>query len=128
MTSGPIAIDIDDPPSVICEVLGRHPFHHLPVLQHGLLVGVVSAIDLARISLGVWVQDKDTAAAWLDATFTVADVMTCEPDIIRANDPIKQAADELSSGAYHCLPVLDEKDQLVGMLTSTDLVRWIVSM
>lgn len=128
MSTRPVSIDVDDKPSTIQKVLDGNPFHHLPVMKDGVLVGIVSATDLARISLGAWVKDEATQKAWLDATFTMSDVMTWEPECVRASDPLKLAADKLSSGNFHALPVVDGNDKLVGMLTSTDLLRWLVTV
>jgi len=127
MSDKPVSIEVDDPPSKIQEVLSQAPFHHLPVMKDGVLVGIVSASDLARVSLGAWVKDPATQRAWLDATFTISDVMTWEPECIQATDPLKLAADKLSSGDFHALPVVDGGQRLVGMLTSTDLLRWLVT-
>jgi acetoin utilization protein AcuB len=126
MTRNPVTVDIDDPPSRIQEVLGLSPFHHLIVMENGVVAGVISTIDLARVSLGVWVEDARTQQAWLDAAFTVRELMTAEPDSINVDDPVKLAADRLAHGSYHCLPVLDDNSKLVGIVTSTDLLRWLV--
>jgi len=127
MSADPVSVNVDDPPSTVHQVLSERPFHHLPVLDKGVLVGVVSTVDLARVSLGAWVKDQPTQSAWLDATFAMKDVMTYEPECIHVDDPIKLAADKLSEGSFHCLPVLDDGDRLVGMLTSTDLIRFLVT-
>mgnify|MGYP000324012213 FL=1 len=127
MSGDPVSVDVNDPPSRVQQVLSDRPFHHLSVIDGGVLVGVVSTVDLARVSLGAWVKDGPTQQAWLDATFQMKDVMTFEPECIHVDDPIKLAADKLSAGSFHCLPVLDDADQLVGMLTSTDLIRFLVT-
>ncbi len=127
MNDKPVFVDIDDPPSRVQALLAESPFHHLPVMKDGVLVGIISATDLARVSLGAWVKDAATQKAWLDATFTMSDVMTWEPECITATDPLKLAADKLSSGDFHALPVVDDQQQLVGMVTSTDLLRWLVT-
>lgn len=127
MSDRPVAVDLDAPPSRIQALLAEHPFHHLPVVDGDIVVGVVSAVDLARVSLGAWVQDEATQAAWLDATFSMADLMSWEPECVQATDPVKLAADKLSGGDFHCLPVVDGDRRLVGMVTSTDLLRWLVT-
>ena len=125
MTADPVFIDVDAPPSSVQRALEGQPFHHLPVVQQGVLVGVVSAIDLARVSLGAWVQDDATATAWLDTQFRVRDLMTWEPEVVRVDDDVRQAADKLSDGAFHSLPVLDGEGRLVGIVTSTDILRMV---
>ena len=126
MTRNPVRVEVDAAPSEVRDLLARHAFHHLPVVRGGVLVGIVSATDLARVSLAAWVDDAATEAATIDATFSLADIMTWEPDFVRVHDPIKLAADRLSSGEYHALPVMDDADRLVGIVTSTDILRWVV--
>lgn len=126
MSTDPTSVDADAPPSVVRSLLESGAFHHLPVVDKGIVVGIVSPLDLARVSLGAWVKNADTAAAWLDSQFDIRDLMTWEPEFVRDDDTVRVAADKLSAGTFHSLPVLDEAGQLVGMLTSTDLIRAIV--
>ena len=123
MSRDVVAVDVTATPSVLQDLLQGSAFHHLPVLEGKTLVGMVSAIDLARVSLSAWVEDAETAGAWLDSKFRIRDLMTWEPEFVRDADTIRVAADKLSSGSFHALPVLDHKDALVGIVTSTDLVR-----
>ena len=42
---------------------------------------------------------------------------------LNPDDSIQRAAELLGDGAFHALPVVDPQGSLVGILTSTDLVR-----
>jgi len=126
MSRDPVTVDLDASPSALRRLLEERSFHHLPVLDGGVLVGIVSLIDLARVSLEPWVHDRATDDATVDATFRVADLMTWEPETVRDHDPARLAADKLCAGNFHALPVLDAEDRLVGIITSTDLLRWLV--
>lgn len=127
MSRQPVCVDIGDPPSRLSEVLAEQSFHHIPVLKNGALVGIVSTLDVARLSLGAWVADAKTETAWMDAQFTMEDAMTWEPKCVQDSDTLKLAADALATGEFHGLPVLDDDGALVGMLTSTDLLRWMIT-
>ena len=127
MSTPPVSIDVSARPSSVVEVLESSPFHHLPVLEDGVLVGMISGLDLARVSLKAWIQNGDTDAAWLDSQFKVVDLMTPEPEFVREADTLRSAADKLAAGTFHALPVLDDQGALVGILTSTDLLRWLAA-
>ena len=127
MSTPPVAIEPGMSPSRVGALLESSPFHHLPVLENGVLVGMISTLDLARVSLQAWVQDRETVAAWLDSQFDIADLMTCEPEFVLDSDTLRTAADKLSEGGFHALPVLDDTGALVGILTSTDLLRWLAA-
>jgi CBS domain-containing protein len=123
MTNNPVSIDILAKPSEVIQALEGRSFHHLPVVDRGVMVGLVSTVDLARVSLGAWVQDEETEEAWIDSMFRIRDLMTWEPEFVRVDEGIRVAADKLSEGSFHSLPVLDSGDRLVGIVTSTDILR-----
>ena len=125
MTREVIAVQQDDPLSTVRSILRKYPIHHVPVLDGELLVGILSSADLYRLALDAYVQDSDTVAAHLDAAFSIAKVMSPEPVAVQPNASIRQAADILGDGAIHALPVVDAAGRLVGMLTSTDLIRYL---
>jgi CBS domain-containing protein len=127
MVKDPVCVEVSMSPSAVYAVLDAHRFHHVPVLDKGSLVGVISALDIAKVSLGAWVHDAATEDAWMDRQFRVKDIMTWEPEFVRESDTLRLAADRLAEGSFHCLPVLDDEDNLVGILTSTDLLRIIAS-
>lgn len=124
MTPDPISIQVDAPPSKLKELLDDRSFHHLPVVDGDVLVGIVSSIDLARVSLDTWVTDEKTRQAWLDEKFRIRDLMTWEPEYVDAGATVRTAAEKLAEGGFHALPVLDD-GRLVGIITSTDLLRFL---
>ncbi|TNE87926.1 MAG: CBS domain-containing protein [Deltaproteobacteria bacterium] len=126
MSTQLVAVDATAPASEVRTILQDFSFHHVPVVDKGVLVGIVSVLDVARVSLGAWV-DADSEKAWMDAQFKVADIMSWEPEFVRDTDTVRHAADKLSSGGFHSLPVLDASDRLVGIVTSTDLLRYMAA-
>lgn len=126
MTPDPICIQVDAPPSELAALLADRSFHHLPVVDGETLVGIVSTIDLARVSLENWVTDAATRAAWLDEKFQIRDLMTWEPAYIEADATVRAAAQALGDGGFHALPVLED-GKLVGIVTSTDLLRFLAA-
>ena len=124
MVADPVTVPAGAALSRVRALLADHPFHHVPVVsEHGGLVGVLSSADLARVSLDAWVKDAATVSAELDATFDLAAVMTHEPVTVTPDATLRHAAGLLADGGFHSLPVVDEDGILVGMLTSTDLLR-----
>jgi CBS-domain-containing membrane protein len=109
MTEPPVSVA----PAVALDVarllMAREALHHLVVLQDGRLVGMVSATDLI-----------DTQAA------TVGELMRVDPVSIPATASLHDAADILVSGAFHSLPVVDVNSRVVGVVTSTDLIRLLI--
>lgn len=118
-------ISVDAPVSAVRALLRSRPFHHVPVVRNGTLVGIVSGADLARVSLEAYVSDGDTVDAWLDETNTIQSLMTHEPVTVHPDATLRDAAARLSDGVFHALPVVADSGQLVGILTTTDVVRYV---
>lgn len=126
MTRDVIAVQQDAPLSTVRRILGTRPIHHVPVLNGEVLVGILSSADIARLALDAYVVDDDTVSSHLDAAFSILDVMTPEPLALTPSDAIRRAAEILGDGHFHSLPIVDEQGRLVGMVTSTDLIRYLV--
>src|SRR4028118_1429115 len=91
---------------------------HLPVLEGGSLVGIVSDRDLRSATPAF----GDPARAAALAEVRVGDVMAREVVTARPDDPIDAAANTMRENKINCLPVL-EGNGLVGIVTSPDVME-----
>lgn len=94
---------------------------HLPVLEDGRLVGMVSDRDLrsATPALG------DPARAEALGKIRVSDAMSREISTAHPDDPIEQAANAMREKRIGCLPVVED-DELVGIITASDVMDALV--
>ena len=113
------------PISEVFKILHDHSIHHVPVLDGERLVGLVSSTDLMRLSMGVQGYASDQMWSFIDSQHELIDVMTADPKTLNESDVVRDAAQALSNGAYHSLPITDRESKLVGMVTSTDLIRYL---
>jgi len=95
---------------------------HLPVVDDGKLVGMVTDRDLRRPDL------TDEPDGWhdyyrLDESYEVRHVMTTHLSTARTADPLEKAVETLVERKFGALPVVDKNDRLIGILTSFDLLR-----
>ena len=95
---------------------------HLPVLEAGRLVGIVSDRDLRSAAPGL----GDPARASALEKIQVSEVMTRDVVTTRPDDPIEEAANRMREKRIGCLPVEDER--LVGILTSSDVMEALVQL
>ena len=112
MSRDPIVARSTDSLATATRLFQAHPFHHLPVVDRGLLVGLVTRVDCLRAS----VNGAHGSTALRD--LMTRPVLTVTPDT-----PLRQALDRLLQRNFRCLPVVKEDGTLVGMLTGTDFAR-----
>ena len=91
-------------------------FHHVPVTQAGELVGILSDRDISKA-----LANHET----IEST-TAADIMSPEPIVVDLKTSIETASILLLENQISCLPVIDETEALVGILTWKDLLRFFV--
>ena len=111
----------DDTAKAALVLCRERRIRHLPVLEGGSLVGVVSDRDLrsATPALG------DPARAAALAEIRVGDVMVGEVVTVLPSDPIEQAANMMRERRIGCLPVVDDGG-LVGIVTTSDVMDALV--
>jgi acetoin utilization protein AcuB len=103
------------------KITREHRIRHLPIVQDGRLVGLISDRDLRLATPPVWAADQAELLQALD-THTVGEHMVTAIISIAPNAPIEEAAQLMYTNRIGCLPVLDG-DLLVGILSETDLLR-----
>jgi CBS domain-containing protein len=87
-------------------------------------------MDLMRVSFedSFGVSEKQAVYEVLDHTLNVEAVMTKNPVTILLNHSIKEAAEILSSHSFHSLPVVDDNHELQGIVTSADLIKYLLAL
>lgn len=94
--------------------------------MHDRGVGTLIILGDAKQPIGI-ITDRDLVervlAAGLDpATTTVSDVMTWDPKTISEDAAIEVALSLMRSGRFRRLPVVNDQDQLVGLLSLDDVL------
>ena len=108
------------------EIMTMSRIRHLPVVDGGRVVGVVSQRDLFRSALAVALGYGERAQKILLKSLNVKEVMS-EPAItIGANGTVKEAARQMIEHKIGCLPVV-EGYTLVGIVTETDILRYVLT-
>lgn len=101
-------------------IMHGHPIHHVPVLERGKLVGIISTSDLLRHGTA---SAEDSA---LDEEIKARDVMETSLVTLRPRDPLLKAARLLAKEQFSSLPVVDDEGELIGILTIRDLLRYMI--
>lgn len=130
MTKNPKTIHLKTQISEIGKIFSDGKFHHLPVVNGKELVGLVSYFDLIRVSFEQSFGVTDTRAVYavLDHTLDVNAIMTKDPVCIQSTSTILEAAKKLATGKFHSLPVVNEDHELLGIITSKDILDYLISL
>lgn len=130
MTTNPQTIHLKTPISEVGKIFSQGKFHHLPVVDGKELIGIVSYFDLIRVSFegSFGVTDKNAVYSVLDHILDIAAIMTKDPLCIHEKGTIREAAEKLSTGEFHALPVVNDDHELVGIITSKDLIDYLIKL
>ena len=124
MTRNPKTVSPDDPLSAAARILREHGFHHLPVVEGGKLVGILSDTDLRNASLAAMPREGGEGRP---GDRPVREVMRTEVWSLSPGDSIEDALLILTREKFGALPVLDG-DRLVGIITRADLLNAFVDI
>ena len=100
------------------EVMSKQGIRHLPVLQKGVVVGVLSDRD---IKLAGSIMGNESAK------LPVIDVCTGNPYTVEPEAPLQEVAKTMADKHYGCVLVLENK-KLVGIFTTVDACRVLADL
>lgn len=95
---------------------------HLPVLEDGRLVGILTQRDLFHAALSTAMNFGAKAQKEFLVTVPVKEVMTDEVVTIGPDEDAKAAARKMLELKIGCLPVVED-GKLLGLLSESDLLR-----
>jgi acetoin utilization protein AcuB len=124
MTRNPRTVSPDDPLSFAAGILREGRFHHLPVVEDGRLVGILSDADLRNASYVPTPAEGEGAAA---GDRPVREAMRTEVWSVTPDDSVEDALLILTREKFGALPVLSG-DRLVGIITRADLLNAFVDL
>lgn len=103
--------------------LGR--IRHLPVVKGENIVGILTQRDLYRASLTSlltnWKENKEFLDSIKVSEVMAKNVITTTPDTT-----IEEAVQIMIDKKVGCLPVVKDKNRLIGLITETDVLQYYV--
>jgi len=127
MTKAPTTADPDQVAIEIYHLFKEVGYHHIPVVggdSGGELVGILSDRDIAKY-LTPDLNDEALALS-LPLQKTVSEIMSTQLVTVAATTSIDCASILLLENNISCLPVVDDENQLEGILTWKDILQFFV--
>lgn len=126
MTRNPATVRPDDGLKDAVWKMEQGHFRHLPVVdEDGKLLGILSDRDtrLIRPSLAFVSTEDAMVQRW---SIMVQQAAVFDPVTVRPDTTLKEAAELMLRWHVGGLPVVNEQDKLLGIITYTDLLREFV--
>ena len=119
MTRHPLTIGKDAKMSQAHALMRRHKLRHLPVLEGGKLVGIVSERDLHLIET---LPDSDPE------TVSVEDAMVVDLYTVTVDDPVDEVVEHMANRKLGSALVLNRRGGLEGIFTSVDALHVLATV
>lgn len=94
----------------------KHSVRHLPVVENGLFLGLVTLGDLKQAIIASMIEQ-----------LKVSDVMIREPYTITRETSLEKAAQIIYEKRIGCLPVVED-EKIVGILTVNDILKAFIDI
>jgi acetoin utilization protein AcuB len=121
MSKDPLTVSRSDTVGQAEELMYENHYRQLPVVENRQLIGIVTDRDirsfLAQSSL---LKPEERGRA---LRTKVSDIMTAKPLTMSTEDDLREAVEMLIDEKIGGIPVVDETEDLVGIVTYVDILR-----
>ena len=115
-------VDRNDNLRTVEERMATKQLRHLPVLEQGEVVGIVTQRDLFKAAMSSTMGYGEKAQQAYLQSVRVKEIMVYPVVTVAPDTSVTAAADMLMNKGIGCLPVVEDH-QLIGIVTKTDLLR-----
>jgi acetoin utilization protein AcuB len=127
MTRDPLVVSPTQSLADALRLTRERRIRHLPVVEAGELVGMVSDRDVRLAMPSPLTEPDDQRVAFLDRT-PVSAVMRREVVTVGPFDTVEDAAKEMRRRRIGAIPVVDAAGRLLGILSESDVLDAFVEM
>jgi acetoin utilization protein AcuB len=121
MTKDPLTVTATETIGQAEELMNTNKIRQLPVVQGKKLLGIVTDRDIRSFLSGSLLESPGTREKTLDTK--VREIMTTEPMTVSPEDDLQEAVELLIEEKIGGIPVVDETEGLVGIVTYVDVLR-----
>ncbi len=122
MTETVVVIEVDRPVSEALDCFLQYPIHHLPVVRDSRLVGMLSSADLIKVEFFA-PRGTGNRAAFLDARLRIEQIMRTPVTSRRPSTSLDEVASLIIESGVHAMPIVDDEERVIGIVTTTDIIR-----
>lgn len=124
MMGSPVTLKPEDTLDLANDVISLGRIRHIPVVDDGRLVGMITERDLlGTASTQIFGLKQKNKSALLKSV-QIKEVMKKRVVTVAPDTPIKEAAHLMAEKKIGCVPVVSA-GVLVGLVTTTDILRYV---
>jgi len=127
MTPDVVTLNITDSLTTAEELFRKNNIRHIPVVSGHRIVGMLSHSDILRIGIPEVSENNESVVSTVYDMYTLDQVMTKNVKTLLHTDFIKTAALVFTESEFRALPIVDENENLVGILSTTDLIKFLLA-
>lgn len=129
MTKNPVTVTKDVVLSKAVEIMAKGGFHRLPVVNAGgKLIGLVTAGLVTESSGSASTSLSIYELNYLLSRTTVEDIMIRDVKTIAPDVFLEEAAQKMIDNKISVLPVVDEEEKVIGVITEKDIFQAFVDL
>jgi acetoin utilization protein AcuB len=125
MSNDPLTVSPSDTVGKAEELMYENHYRQLPVVENKQLIGIVSDRDIRSfLAQPSFVEPEKRARA---LRTKVNEIMTAKPLTVSPEDDLREAVELLIDEKIGGIPVVDETEGLVGIVTYVDVLRFFLN-
>ena len=121
MTKDPLTVMPSETIGQADELMTTNRIRQVPVVQEKELVGIVTDRDIRSFLSGSLLESGEAREKALNTE--VREIMTTEPMTVSPDDDLQEAVELMIDEKIGGIPVVDEVEGLVGIVTYVDVLR-----
>lgn len=124
MTENPATLTAQATIAEAWDLMRELEIRHVPVIQAGALVGMLSDRDLARVNIASLLTAEGAGAAGHDLGTPIAGLMSTDVIVVQPETELSDVIDLLVESRVGALPVVDPGTRaVVGIVSYIDVLR-----
>jgi len=129
MTRDVFPLKMDQTLNVVRLLMRTVRVRHVPILNdREEFVGLLSHRDLLAYSISKLADIDPLEQREIDRHILIRDVMRTNIATTTADTPLTAALKMMLENKFGCLPVVDEKKHLIGIITDEDVIRLAIKL
>lgn len=128
MTAEVVTVPEDTKVLEALDIMKERNFHRLPVVRNGRMVGLITEEIIQENSPSTATSLSIHELNYLLTKTTVGDIMHKTVVTISATDLLEEAAVRMLEDEVGALPVVEDEDKVIGIITDKDLFRAFIDV